>query len=820
MKISLNWLRQYIDLEGFAPEKIGEILTDLGLEVEGIEPFESLRGSLEGVVVGEVKVCEKHPNADKLSLTKVDAGGSELLQIVCGAPNVAAGQKVMVATIGATLYPVSGEPMTMKETKIRGELSQGMICAQDELGLGEDHSGILVLPAGTKTGTPAADFFKIEKDTVFEIGLTPNRSDATNHLGVARDLAASLKINFDKKGGLKLPDTSGFKIQSHDLPIEVKVENTEACPRYAGVCLKNIKVGDSPDWLKNRLKAIGVRPINNVVDITNFVLHEMGQPLHAFDYDKIAGQKVLVKTLPEGTKFLSLDEVERKLYGEDLMICDGDSKGMCIGGVFGGINSGVSENTVNIFLESAHFNPKYIRRSKIRHNLHTDAAFVFEKGSDPNICVEALKRAALLMRELAGATIASEVVDIYPEKIQPKTVEVKYAHVDRLIGASIPKPKIREILEALGMEYIGETEKNFTVVVPTSKADVTREPDVIEEIVRVFGLNNVPMPMQIRSSMVIGEKPDPQQVRRIISDMLAATGLNEMMALSLSESRYYRDILPVSEDELVFVNNTSNVQLDVMRPSMLFSGLEAILRNQNRQNADLKLFEFGKTYRRKSAETLSLDQITESTYLTIFLSGKRLPESWKNKSDADADYFTLKGFVENIFARLGLGGFQQTAVQSEVFQYALRLHRGEQILAEFGKVNPRIQKKMDIKNAVFYAELHWENILKALKKQKTTFSELNKFPGMRRDLALVVNSEIQFEAIAAIARKAGKKILKAVNLFDVFTDANKLGLGKKSYAVSFIFEDAEKTLNDKEVEKIVSQLIEEYEQKLGAVIRR
>ncbi len=593
------------------------------------------------------------------------------------------------------------------------------------------------------------------------------------------------------------------------------VENGEACPRYAGLSIKGVTIKESPDWLKNKLRAIGVRPISNIVDITNFILHELGQPLHAFDLDKITGGTIRVKTLPKGAKFNSLDEQERSLSEEDLMICDGESKAMCIGGVFGGIKSGVKETTKNIFLESAHFNPKWIRRSSTRHNLRTDAAIVFEKGSDPNICVFALKRAALLMAELAGGEIASEVVDVYPNPIEPKLVEVRYEYVNRLIGVAIPKDEVHEILSAMEMEIVSETDDAFTVAVPTNKFDVTRPADVIEEILRIYGLNKVPLPAQIRSAITLSQRPDPREVFNAVGEQLSAHGFNEIMAVSLSESRYYQEILPQEERDLVFVNNTSNVHLDILRPSMLFSGLEVILRNQNRQQGDLKLFEFGKTYRQE--EDGGFD---ESQHLTLFLSGQRLQESWLNEPKKVVDYFSLKSFVGNVLKRLGISGFQETALNSEVFSYGMKYHRGQQLLVEFGKVQQNILKKMDIRNEVFFADFNWDALLKALKKHKIQFAELNKFPTIRRDLALVIDNSVKFGDIVALAKKAGKKILKDINLFDVYENEEQLGKGKKSCAVSFLFEDPTKTLKDKEVDKVVNNLIREYEGKLGAMIRR
>ena len=830
MTTSLNWLKQYVDIS-LSPAETGDLLTSIGLEVEGMEEIETIKGGLEGIVVGQVKECIKHPDADKLSLTKVDIGGGELLQIVCGAPNVAAGQKVMVATIGTKLYPSEGEPFTIKKGKIRGEASEGMICAEDELGIGNDHSGIIVLPAETPIGMAGRDFYKIENDVVYEIGLTPNRSDATCHLGVAKDLAAALIIQHGSICEVQVPvvELPFFEGQG-GLPIEVVVENNEACPRYAGVSIKGVTISESPDWLKNRLLAIGVRPISNIVDITNFILHELGQPLHAFDLDKIAGQKVVVKTLPQGSKFMSLDERERSLSNEDLMICDGDSNGMCIAGVFGGINSGVQDATKNIFLESAHFNAKWIRRSSTRHDLRTDAAKVFEKGSDPNVCVYALKRAAAMIVELAGGTIASNVVDIYPNPIEPARIEVQYDYVNRLIGGGISPKEINAILLALGMDIVSENGKGFTVAVPTNKADVTRPADVVEEILRVYGLDNVPVPNQMRSSMIERESPDPNEVRNAISDYLAANGFNEIMALSLSESRYYKEVLPMDENELVWVNNTSNVHLDIMRPTMLFSGLEAVVHNQNRQQGDLKLFEFGKTYRKKESgvrgqesEGFGIDVkklFDEQEHLTLFLTGQRWGESWRNPGKPEADYFTLKAFVENVLARLGLSGYQQTAEQGGVFSYNMNFHRGAKSLVKFGKISPKICKKMGIKSQVHYADFDWGALLKAAKKNSISMTELNKFPTMRRDLALVIGNSVKFADLAALATKVGKKLIKDINLFDVYEDAERLGADKKSYAISFTFENMERTLNDKEVDKVMNELIRTYEEKMGAVIRR
>ncbi len=813
MKISLNWLKNYLDID-LPVDEISELLTDIGLEVEGLEVVESIKGGLKGVVIGEVLSCEKHPNADRLSLTQVSIKGETPLQIVCGAPNVAQGQKVVVAVAGTTLYTAQGEAFTIKKGKIRGELSEGMICAEDELGLGKDHSGIIVLPDDAAVGAAASEYFNVEEDRVFEIGLTPNRADANSHIGVAKDLAAALKINHGHSGLVRLPSVSGFQVDNNDLPVEVVVENTAACPRYLGVSLKGVQVGESPDWLKNRLHAIGQRPVNNIVDVTNFVLHETGQPLHAFDADYINGHKIIVKTLPENSPFTTLDAEERKLSAEDLMICDGDSRGMCIAGVFGGINSGVTEATKNIFLESAHFDAGWIRRSSTRHGLRTDAATHFEKGVDPNGAEYALKRAILLFQEVAGGEVASEIVDVYSTVIQPAEVEVRYENINRLIGVSMGHQQVHHILEALEMEIRSPSEEGIKVAVPTNKPDVVREVDVIEEILRIYGFNKVPLPKQIRLSLATSAVVDKRKIQNTISDLLSSNGFNEIMGLSLTQSKYFKELLPVDEAELVYVQNTSNVHLDVLRPSMLFSALEAVVHNQNRQHPDSCLYEFGHTYRKAD------DDYLEQPQLTLVMSGQQSKESWYHEKEAAVDYYYLKAFVNKVLERLGLDSYQHTAFSSEVWSYGLRYHRGEQVLVEFGKLQQHISRQMDIRREVYYAEFNWAAVLKALARHKINFEALNKYPSVRRDLALVIEKKVNFSEIAEIARKKGKKILKDINLFDVYENEEQLGKNKKSYAVSFIFEDAAKTLKDKEVEKIMNQLIQSYEQELGAVIRK
>ncbi|MCB0704691.1 MAG: phenylalanine--tRNA ligase subunit beta [Saprospiraceae bacterium] len=814
MKVSLNWLKSYMSLD-LEPEKIGEILTDIGLEVEGMEQIESIPGGLQGLVVGLVTECGKHPDADRLSLTRVDVGTGEPVQIVCGAPNVAAGQKVIVATVGTMLYPTEGEPFKIKKGKIRGEVSEGMICAEDEIGLGTSHAGIMILPDELKIGTPAAKVFKLENDVVYDIGLTPNRSDATCHIGVAQDLAAYLKVNMPGAGVLRLPKIEEIKAQSNDLAVEVIVENTEACPRYAGVSLDNIQVGESPDWLKNRLKAIDVRPINNVVDITNYVLHEYGQPLHAFDLDAIAGRTIRVKTLEEGSPFVTLDEVERKLSAEDLMICDGNSVGLCMAGVFGGIGSGVTNETKRIFLESAHFSAKYIRRTSMRHILRTDAAKVFEKGSDPNVAVDALKRAVQLLKEIAGATVASAGVDLYPVPVEPVEIETTYSYVNRLIGVEIPQSEIHQILAAMDMALLDDDGETFRVAIPTNKSDVTRPADLVEEILRIYGLNRVPMPSRISSTPSFDKYPSKRELQESIANMLAANGFSEMLALSLSESRFYRDILPMDADSLVYINNTSNVHLDIMRPDLFFSALQVVKHNQNRQQADLKLFEFGRSYHR-----MGEGEFKEQEHLTLCLTGRRYAESWLQKEHPDTDYYSLRAAVLLILERLGISGFQQTVLKDEPFSYGLKYHRGPKELVSFGQIHPALQRGMDIRQPVYFADFNWELLVQSAGQANFQFQELSKYPSTRRDLALLVDNSVKFDDIVAIARKQGKKILRDINLFDVFEDAERLGAGKKSYAVSFVFENPERTLQDVEIDQVMNKMIGEYEKQLQAQIRR
>lgn len=818
MKVSYNWLRQYIETD-LEPNALAELMTSIGLEVEGVEPFYSIPGGLEGLVIGEVLSCGEHPNADRLSLTTVSVGVGEPLSIVCGAPNVAAAQKVVVATVGTTIHPTEGAGFTIEKRKVRGEASEGMICAEDEIGLGTSHEGIMVLPEDAPVGQAAADYFEVERDTVFEVGLTPNRSDATGHLGCAFDIAAALNIQLGKDARFSKPTVDDFKVDNKNLSIDIVVENEAACPRYAGLCIEGLEIKESPAWLQNRLKAIGISPKNNVVDITNYVLHELGQPLHAFDYDKIDGQQVRVKNLPKGTKFVTLDEQKRQLRAGDLMICDAESKPMCMAGIFGGLHSGVTEQTQRLFLESAYFEAKAIRRSSTHHLLRTDAAGCYEKGADPNKVIYALKRAALLIKELANGKIASEIIDVYPENIERARVRLRYAQIERLLGLEIPNNTVKAILQALDMEIVEEKEEAVVVTIPTDKADVTREADIIEELLRIYGMDKIPTPEKLRSVLAYAPKPNPHKLRNLAADWLASNGFNEMMALSLNQSGHYtHETLGFEEKDLVFVNNTSNRNLDIMRPSMIISGLETIVYNLNRQQPDLKFFEFGRTYHHEAEQ-----QYSEQERLTLWMTGKRHPESWLYQEQREVDFFSLKSFAEGLLERLGLdpSNVQHSSFENEGgYSYGLHYHRGKQSILRFGRLHPSLLKHHDIKQPVFYADFLWENVLKAIRKHEIKVKALSKFPSVRRDLALVVDREVQFADIVGIAVKAGKKLLQSVNLFDLYENEEQLGADKKSYALSFIFRDESKTLKSKEVDKIMNTIMKQAEQRVKAMIRQ
>lgn len=827
MKVSLNWLRQYLDIN-IEPEEVGQVLTGTGLEVEGMEKVESIPGGLAGVVVGYVLECGKHPGADRLSLTKVDTGAGEPVSIVCGAPNVAAGQHVIVATVGAMLYPLGGDPFKIKKGKIRGEVSEGMICAEDELGLGESHAGIIVLDRAYPPGTPAAEVFKLEEDYIYEIGLTPNRSDATNHLGVAFDLAAALNVNHGAKVAVKKPDISAFKAGT-EKAVPVTVQDATQAPRYAGLTIENLTVAPSPEWLRTRLQAIGVRPINNVVDVTNFVLHELGQPLHAFDLDKIGGGAINVEKLPQGTKFLSLDEVERELSDDDLMICDANHQPMCIAGVFGGLNSGVSAATTKIFLEAAHFEAGTTRRSSMRHTLRTDAARVFEKGSDPNVTVYALKRAALLLEEIAGGKVTSELLDLYPNPIKPLEIRVRDQRVKDVIGADLARPQVQGILESMGMEIVATDNESFTVAVPTNKAEVLREIDVIEEILRIYGFDNVPIPQMITTAMIVAPQPDPNYIRELTGDLLAANGYYEMMALSLDESRFYGKVEAGKQlPGLVYINNTSNVHLDVMRPSMLQSALGTVAHNLNRQQNDLRLFEFGRSYHlgskgEKEKEGENGSAYTEVNHLALTITGQRQAETWHATGKGgqnEAGFYTIKAAVELIFRRLGIDNYRTSEAPADDFSYGLQYHKGPMVLANFGAVLPLHLRARQIKSEVFFADINWDNVLKVLPKKPVQVETPGKFPSLRRDLALILDKKTTFADVERLARKAEKKLLTDINLFDVYENDEQLGAGKKSYAVSFQLESDEATLNDKQVDKVMKSIEGALTKQLGAEVRR
>ncbi len=818
MKLSYNWLKEYIDLD-VDPVELSAILTDIGLEVEGFEEFQSVKGGLEGCVIGEVITCEKHPNADKLSVTTVNIG-DKVLPIVCGAPNVARGQKVVVATVGTTLYD-GEEAFKIKKAKIRGEVSEGMICAEDELGLGTSHDGIMVLPDEVTPGTPAARFFDIKKDYVYEIGLTPNRGDAASHIGSARDLVAGLNRYFNtRKYHLKLPDVSGFKVESHDLDIEVIVKDTDACPRYSGITLKDIEVKASPDWLKMRLESIGIRPINNVVDITNFVLHETGHPLHAFDADKIKGRKVVVQKMPDQTPFVTLDEVERKLHVDDLMICN-EEEGMCIAGVFGGAASGVTDKTTSVFLESAYFDPKHIRKTSKRHVLQTDASFRFERGADPNITLYALKRAALLIKALAGGTISSEIKDVYPQPVEKWTIEVSYAHVDRLIGNIIDRNIIKEIVQDLEMEIVEENAEGLKLLIPTFKTDVLREVDVIEEILRIYGYNNVKFEDKIHSSVSLRQKPDLEKLQNEISDYLVGQGFSEIMNNSLTKSEYITKSRFFDEKYNVSLLNPLSKDLDILRQSLLFGGLEAIAYNQNRKINDLKLFEFGKTYRKKDDydKNRGIKNYHEEKHLTLWATGRLEPENW-NAANHRADFFFVKGLLTAIFEKLGIDEdrLQIDDVQGGGFDYGLEFKKGEKTVAQTGALHTEIRKQTGVKNEIFVLDIHWDEIIRLIPRHDIQYVPVAKYPSVRRDLALVLDKDIRFETLKNLAFRTEKKLLKSVGIFDVY-EGDKVPEGKKSYALSFVLQDENKTLTDKVIDKVMRRLQQTFEKELGATLR-
>lgn len=818
MKVSLNWIRAMLDLQK-SPTEIADILTSLGLEVESIETVSPSEADLDKILSARVLTCERIPDTDHLSATKVDVGDGVIRSVVCGAPNVAAGQMVFVALPGARVLSKDGARFSIAERKVKGVPSQGMICAVDEMGLGTDHSGIFILPPDTPQGLSAADFYQLESDTILDIGLTPNRADATCHLGVARDIAAYLRVREGKSAPIRLPETTNIQHHKGQSVISVDVEVPNSCPRYCGLCITGVTVTESPDWMKNRLLALGQRPINNIVDITNWVRMEMGQPLHAFDIAAIAQNKLVVKTLPEGTPFKGLDGAERHLSVEDIMICDGNDNPLCMGGVFGGESSGVRETTTDIFLESALFHPKAIRKSMIRHNLRTDAAWTFEKGVDPLGCILALERAAYLILQTAGGSISGPTADFHPQPAKNIQIPISFERINQHIGAQFENTQIIHILNALEIQTDNISHTGLTASVPTNKPDVRREADVIEEILRVYGLDNIPIPSRFRTSMEITSRPSPEMVRNTAADLLAANGCHECMSLSLTNSTYFvgdQAALPIPQDQLVYVHNTANQGLDCMRPVMLFSALETIVRNQNRQHPDLRLFEIGKTYLRN----IESPSFHESYRLSISLSGNWQSEHWQKPAKTKTDFFTLKGLVNLLLHKLGVAEFQETAVAESPYQYAVKYHRGAQEIATFGAVDPTILKKMDVRNEVFFADVNLTYLTTATRNNTIHSTELNKYPSVRRDLALVIPQAIQFNEIKILANKTAKKLLKNICLFDVFEDESKLGVGKKSYAVSFTFEDPEKTLQEQDIDSVMQDLQKAFENKLNAAIRK
>ena len=821
MNISYNWLKEYVDFD-LTPDEVASALTFIGLETGSVEEVQSIKGGLEGLVIGEVLTCEPHPNSDHMHVTTVNLGdGGEPVQIVCGAPNVAAGQKVVVATLGTKLYD-GDECFTIKRSKLRGIESNGMICAEDEIGIGTDHAGIIVLSDDAVVGTLAKDYYNVKSDYLLEVDITPNRADACSHYGVARDLYAWLCQN-GYKTTLHRPSVESFSTENHDLDICVTVENTEACPHYAGVTVRGVTVKESPEWLQQKLRVIGLRPINNVVDITNYIVHAFGQPLHCFDADTIKGGEVIVKTLPEGTPFVTLDGVERKLNARDLMICNREEP-MCIAGVFGGLNSGSTEATKDVFLESAYFHPTWVRKTARRHGLNTDASFRFERGIDPNNVIYCLKLAALMVKELAGGTISSDIKDVCAGPVADFRVELTYDKVHSLIGKVIPVETIKNIVTSLEMKIVNETADGLTLDVPPYRVDVQRDCDVIEDILRIYGYNNVEISSTLKSSLTTkGVHDTSNKLQNLVAEQLVGCGFNEIWNNSLTRAAYYESSETYPAGQLVMLLNPLSTDLNAMRQTLLFGGLESIAHNANRKNADLRFFEFGNCYQyhadRKNAEH-PLSAYSESYHLGLWVTGKHISNSWAH-ADEDSSVYELKAYVENIFLRFGLNlrDFVISRQKDDIYATALAIcTRGGKLLATLGVVTRKVLKMIDIDNEVYYAELNWNELMKAASKIKVNYTELTKFPAVKRDLALLIDKQVEFAEIERIAYETEKKLLKAVTLFDVYEGKN-LEAGKKSYAVSFLLQDENATLNDKQIDKIMSRLVKNLEDKLGARLR-
>ena len=822
MKVSYNWLKDYLESDLTAPE-MAEILTSIGLEVDKLERIETIEGGLEGVVVGHVRTCEAHPDSDHLHLTTVDVGADDALQIVCGAANVAAGQKVLVATIGTELHPKGGEAFKIKKSKIRGVESHGMICAEDELGIGESHDGIMVLDASAVPGMPASEYLDIKGDWMIEIGLTPNRIDGGSHWGVARDLAAYLKAR-DRRANLRLPSVEAFAPDNHALEIPVEVVATKAAPRYAGVTITGLKFGPSPEWMQSYLRNIGLNPHNVLVDITNFVLHELGQPLHAFDADKIAGRRVVVRTCPEGTTFKTLDGVERKLSADDLTICDAE-KPMCIAGVMGGAESGVSETTTSIFLESAYFDPVWVRKTAKRHGINSDASFLFERGIDPDITTYALRRAALLYKELAGGVISSDIVDVYPDPIEPFRFEFSLARANALIGKELPREAVLQILAALDVAVEGESDGVLSVVVPAYRVDVQRDVDLVEEVLRIYGYNNVELPARMRSSLSYAPRPDRDRLQNAASDLLSSNGYTEIMSNSLTRAAYYEGLAAYPSSGLVRILNPLSLDLNAMRQTLLFNALEAVARNVSHRNADLKLYEFGNCYfyDAQKAEGRTADNMLapykEVYRLGMTVTGLETRASWNSKAEKSS-FYTLAGMAEKLVKRFGFdpGKMQVEPLESDLFSDAVAYRLNGKELLQMGVVSPALLTAFDIKSPVYFLEMDFGHLVKVTAKNRLRVEELPRFPQVKRDLALLVDKGVTFRRLRDIAFGTEKKLLKNVTLFDVY-EGDKLPEGKKSYALGFTLEDRGATLTDREIDRVMNNLISQYEKQVGGTIR-
>lgn len=820
MNISYNWLKRYIETD-LPAEEVARILTDIGLEVEGFEKIETVKGGLRGVVVGQVVTCTDHPDSDHLHVTTVDVGTGEPLQIVCGAANCRAGLKVLCATVGAVLYPNGGdEEFKIKRSKIRGVESLGMLCAEDELGIGSSHEGIVELPADAPVGMAAKEYLRVEDDYLIEIGLTPNRVDAASHIGVARDLAAYLRSRGERTE-VKWPDVSAFAVDNHDLPVAIRVENHEACPRYVGVTVSGCKIGPSPEWMQNCLRAAGINPKNNLVDITNFVLFELGQPLHAFDAAKIEGREVVVRTCAEGTPFVTLDGVERKLTDKDLMICSAE-RPMCIAGVFGGLDSGISETTTDVFIESAYFNPVWVRKTAKRFGLNTDSSFRFERGIDPNLQVYAAKRAALLMKELAGGSISSEITDICPVPAADFVFDISFARINALIGKEIPQETVRTILAALDVKILSEQEGRLTVAVPPYRVDVQREADLIEDILRIYGYNNVEVPSRVRSTLSFAPKPDRSKLMNLAADFLTDNGFTEIMSNSLTKAAYYEGLAACPPERCVRIINPLSADLNVMRQTLLFNMLEAVCLNINHKNGDLKLYEFGNCYfydEAKRTEENHLAAYSEEYRLAIAVTGVTTPQSWNTKP-AKASFFTLRAVAEKLLRRFGIDiyALKSEPTQSDLFAEGLTMSLNGKELLQIGVVSGKLRRLTDVKQEVYYLEMNFDALVRSTKKHRIAAEELSKFPEVKRDLALLVDRDVTFAALRSVALATERKLLKSVSLFDVY-EGDKLPAGKKSYALSFILEDKTRTLDDKTIERVMANLTRQFEQQCGAQVR-